>query len=86
MKQTFRSLLGSVVLLGTAWTAEAAAVGFHTIDRSERPESTSAAPVVGDAVAVFTEGEAGYAGFRIPVLVRADDGTLLAIAEARRHD
>ena len=34
---------------------------------------------------VFEEGEGGYNGFRIPAIVKAADGSLLAFAEARRH-
>lgn len=34
---------------------------------------------------VFRSGEDGYAAFRIPALVRAADGALLAFAEARRN-
>ncbi len=36
-------------------------------------------------VAVFAPGAGGYAAFRIPALVRAADGTLLAFAEGRRE-
>ncbi len=39
-----------------------------------------------DPVDVFVEGQAGYAGYRIPAIVRAADGALLAFAEARRND
>ena len=87
MKQTLRSLVGGVVFLGMALAAEAAAASTAAGEsgRSVR-NSTSAAPVVGEAVTVFTEGEAGYAGFRIPVVIRTDDGALIAFAEARRHD
>jgi len=34
---------------------------------------------------VFTAGESGYHTFRIPAIVRAADGTLLALAEGRVH-
>ena len=87
MKQTLRSLVGGVVFLGMALAAEAAAASTAAGEsgRSVR-NSASAAPVVGEAVTVFTEGEAGYAGFRIPVVIRTDDGALIAFAEARRHD
>lgn len=34
---------------------------------------------------VFTSGEHGYFAYRIPALVVAADGTLLALAEARKH-
>lgn len=37
-----------------------------------------------ESVVVFANGDNGYACFRIPALVRAADGTLLAFAEARR--
>lgn len=36
------------------------------------------------AADVFTSGEDGYAAFRIPAVVQAADGALLAFAEARR--
>ena len=87
MKQTLRSLVGGVVFLGMALAAEAAAASTAAGEsgRSVR-NSASAAPVVGEAVTVFTEGEAGYAGFRIPVVICTDDGALIAFAEARRHD
>ena len=65
MKQTLRSLVGGVVFLGMALAAEAAAASTAAGEsgRSVR-NSASAAPVVGEAVTVFTEREAGYAGFR----------------------
>lgn len=87
MKQTLRSLVGGVMLLGMTLAAEAAAASTAAGEsgRSVR-NSASAVPVVGEAVTVFTEGEAGYAGFRIPVVIRTDDGALIAFAEARRHD
>ena len=75
------------MFLGMALAAEAAAASTAAGEsgRSVR-NSASAAPIVGEAVTVFTEGEAGYAGFRIPVVIRTDDGALIAFAEARRHD
>ena len=36
-----------------------------------------------DSVAVFTAGENGYGSIRIPAIVAAKDGTLLAFAEGR---
>lgn len=37
-------------------------------------------------VNVFVSGENGYAGYRIPALETAADGTLLALAEARKYN
>lgn len=36
-------------------------------------------------VPVFVAGEAGYAGFRIPTIIKAANGDLIVFAEARRH-
>lgn len=46
---------------------------------------TLAFPSSAQEVTVFEEGEGGYAGFRIPAIVKAADGSLLAFAEARRN-
>ncbi|WP_281717322.1 hypothetical protein [Alistipes senegalensis] len=56
MKQTLRSLVGGVMLLGMTLAAEAAAASTAAGEsgRSVR-NSASAAPVVGEAVTVFTE-------------------------------
>ncbi|MDR1789757.1 MAG: glycoside hydrolase [Opitutaceae bacterium] len=42
------------------------------------------APALPPAVTVFAAGENGYAGYRIPVVIRTANGDLLAFAEARR--
>ena len=74
MKHTLHSLVGGLLALcGTAVCTAA-----HAQRLTARP---AAAPVT-----VFAEGEAGYAGFRIPAIVRTADGALIAFAEARRND
>ncbi len=49
-----------------------------------------AAPVRGQPLLqqadVFASGTQGYAGYRIPAIETAPDGTLLAFAEARKHN
>ncbi len=44
------------------------------------------ATLEGEPVAVFEEKTEGYAGYRIPAIIQAADGSLLAFAEARKHD
>src|SRR5574344_1907562 len=36
-------------------------------------------------VPVFQEGQEGYAGYRIPAIIKAADGSLIAFAEARKN-
>lgn len=38
----------------------------------------------GKSVEVFISGEDGYHTYRIPAIIRAEDGSLLAFAEGRR--
>jgi sialidase-1 len=42
-------------------------------------------PPANEPVDVFVSGRDGYHTFRIPAVVRAADGTLIAFAEGRKH-
>lgn len=70
MKRTLTGLVGGVAAL----CATVAPLCCAAQDGADSP------------VDLFVEGDAGYAGYRIPALVRAADGALLAFAEGRRHD
>jgi len=50
-----------------------------TLGRSSRINNS--VPVI----SVFTQGESGYAAFRIPGVLVAGDGSLLAVAEGRKY-
>lgn len=74
MKQTLRSLAGGLFILGATLCGAPL-----------RAQEIEAAPAA-DPITVFEAGEAGYAAFRIPAIVRTADGALAAFAEARRND
>jgi sialidase-1 len=42
-------------------------------------------PAFSQIVTVFEEGMNGYAGYRIPAIIKASDGSLIAFAEARKN-
>ncbi|WP_220446662.1 sialidase family protein [Nonomuraea deserti] len=52
---------------------------------TEAPETGATAPFADEQV-LYKQGDFGYACFRIPAVVRATDGTLLAFAEGRVQD
>jgi sialidase-1 len=61
-----------------------AALAVHWLPRAAAPRELVAPPARGDAAPpVFAPGDGGYAAFRIPAIVRAGDGALLAFAEGR---
>ena len=62
----------------------AAAVLVLVVAAGQPTAATSAAAIPHPRV--FTSGEGGYHCFRIPALVRTEDGELLAFAEGRMHD
>lgn len=59
---------------GTRTTSSTSPTSTTVKDRSDAPIQTTT---------VFRSGDDGYATFRIPAVVRAQDGTLVAFAEAR---
>ncbi|MCO6010375.1 exo-alpha-sialidase [Actinoallomurus purpureus] len=82
-------LLGSPAALAAAHTAGATTpVSARTGGVTAPPPSakpTSAAPFVDEQV-LFQQKQFGYACFRIPAVVRAADGMVLAFAEGRVKD
>ena len=62
-----------------------AALAVHWLPRAGPPRELVASPDPAAArpLALFAPGDGGYAAFRIPAIVRAGDGSLLAFAEAR---
>lgn len=70
MKRTITGIVGGVAALCAAMLP----VPGTAQNDADRP------------VDLFVEGDAGYAGYRIPAIVRSADGALLAFAEARRND
>lgn len=52
---------------------------------TQDPEAVQPPATETPIVPVFRSGEAGYQTFRIPAIVRAADGALVAFAEGRRH-
>ncbi|KAB7726880.1 exo-alpha-sialidase [Rudanella paleaurantiibacter] len=54
------------------------------VSQTNLPVSISTTPP--DEVAVFRNGDEGYGCYRIPAVVKAPDGALLAFAEGRRTD
>lgn len=69
-----RNLLKAAGIAGGASILTVGGVPATTFARSSRPV---------EHVTVFERGENGYHTFRIPVLVRATDGTVLAFAQGR---
>lgn len=60
--------------------------GVATLFAAALPILCAAQGGADEPVDLFVEGQDGYAGYRIPAIVRAADGALLAFAEARRND
>jgi sialidase-1 len=62
-----------------------AALSVHWLPRAAAPRELAAPlqPGATRPVPVFAPGDGGYAAFRIPAVVRAGDGALLAFAEGR---
>lgn len=56
---------------------------FKTLIVASALSVTSVAAMAAEPIVVFTAGESGYASIRIPAVIAAKDGTLLAFAEGR---
>lgn len=61
----------------------AVSLGFPPISYAQ-PQVLDAEPQYSIST-VFRQGDGGYYSFRIPAIVRANDGTLLAFAEGRKY-
>src|SRR5690242_20343327 len=77
----------SSFLVRTAGLALAVVLGSNGVASAAVPSPADPAPAPAGPVptqVLFSKGTDGYECFRIPALIRATDGSLLAFAEARK--
>lgn len=84
MTRPWRVAVLALVPLTALAAMGGAAPGGQAAEQPAAPRA-SAEPEFGQEV-LYERGQAGYSCFRIPAVVQAADGTLLAFAEARQND
>ena len=77
MNRQRRTMLSMGLILAISGTA------LLSCSSSHQTTTTSNTEGISDAVTVYQSGDQGYKSFRIPAIIQAPDGSLLAFAEGR---